>query len=140
MVGRRTEASLSWSQESQKCPVLIGLVQFDSILSYFLITNIISIHLSKSFILFLNIFHSRSKWYWSTGEIVTFRPGLSALLDQTKAENVSQNRASCFMVTNRSKLEMDKCEATHYYICQDYKGTLKKMDIKVKGKSINNDL
>ena len=36
---------------------------------------------------------------------------------------------------------MDKCEAKHYYICGEYRGRLKKkMDIKVKGKSINNDL
>lgn len=36
---------------------------------------------------------------------------------------------------------MDKCEAMHYYICGEYRGRLKKkMDIKVKGKSINNDL
>ena len=62
------------------------------------------------------------------------------MLDQPEAEKVSQNRASCFMVTNRSKLEMDKCEAKHYYICEDDRGTLKKMDVKVKGKSINNDL
>ena len=47
---------LSRSQEAQKCPVLIGLVQFDSILFYFFITIIISIHLSKSFILFHNFF------------------------------------------------------------------------------------
>lgn len=101
-------------------------MQFDSILSYFLITNIISIHLSKSFILFLNIFHSRSKWYWSTKETVTFREGLGALLDQDKAENFSQMGAFCFMVTNRSELEMDKCEAKQYYICGEYRGTLKK--------------
>ena len=125
---RRTETPLSRSQESQKCPVLIGLVQFDSILSYFLI--IISIHFSKSFILFLNFFDSRSKWYWSTSkEKITMKPQLSALLDNNKAENVSRNRASCFMVTNRSTLEMDECGARHYYICEKYRGTLKKMDI-----------
>ena len=133
---------LSRSQEAQKCPVLIGLVQFDSILFYFFITIIISIHLSKSFILFHNFFRSRSKWYWSTSkEITTLRQDLSELLDQSKAENFSQTGAFCFMVTNRSELEMDKCEAMHYYICGEYRGRLKKkMDIKVKGKSINNDL
>ena len=57
------------------------------------------------------------------------KPQLSALLDNNKAENVSRNRASCFMVTNRSTLEMDECGARHYYICEKYRGTLKKMDI-----------
>ena len=134
--GRTAKPPFSWSQEGQKCPVLIGLVQFDSILFYFLITIIISIHLSKSFILFHNFFRSRGKWYWSTSkEITTFRRDLSELLDQSKAENFSQTGAFCFMVTNRSELEMDKCEAMHYYICGEYRGRLKKkMDIKVKGK------
>ena len=140
--GRTAKPPFSRSQEAQKCPVLIGLVQFDSILFYFFITIIISIHLSKSFILFHNFFRSRSKWYWSTSkEITTLRQDLSELLDQSKAENFSQTGAFCFMVTNRSELEMDKCEAMHYYICGEYRGRLKKkMDIKVKGKSINNDL
>lgn len=140
--GRTAKPPFSRSQEAQKCPVLIGLVQFDSILFYVLITIIISIHLIKSFnILFHNFFRSRSKWYWSASEeTITIRPDLSELLDQGKAENFSQTGAFCFMVTNRSELEMDKCEARHYYICGEYRGRLKKkMDIKVKGKSINND-
>ena len=111
-----------------KMPGLIGLVQFDFILTYFLI--IVSIHLSKSFILFLNFFDSRSKWYWITSkEEITMKQQLSALLDNNKAENVSQNRAYCFMVTNRPSLEMDECGARHYYICEKNRGTLKKMDI-----------
>ena len=103
-------------------------MQFDFILFYFLITIIISIHLSKSFnILFHNFFRSRSKWYWSTSkEIEGIRSELSELLDQGKAETLSQTQALCFMVTNRSELEMDKCEANHYYICGEYRGTLKK--------------
>ena len=97
------------------------------ILVYFLITIIISIHLSKSFILFHNFFRSRSKWYWRTSEeIPGIRSGLRELLNQPKAENFSQTGAFCFMVTNRSDLEMDKCEARHHYICGEYKGTLKK--------------
>ena len=40
-----------------------------------------------------------------------------------EAENLSQKRAVCFVVTNRSTLEMDKCEANHYYICEQYRGT-----------------
>ena len=89
--------------------------------------------------LFHNFFRSRSNWYWSTSkETITIRQGLSQLLDQSKAENFSRTGALCFMVTNRSELEMDKCEAKHYYICGEYRGRLKKkMDIKVKGKSIN---
>ena len=124
--GPRSPPPLSRSQEAQKCPVLIGLVQFDSILFYFFITIIISIHLSKSFILFHNFFRSRSKWYWSTSkEITTLRQDLSELLDQSKAENFSQTGAFCFMVTNRSELEMDKCEANHNYICGQYRGRFK---------------
>ena len=125
--GRTVKFPFSRSQEAQKCPVLIGLVQFDSILFYFLITIIISIHLSKSFILFHNFFRSRSKWYWSTSEeIRDIRSRLRELLNQPKAENFSQTGAFCFMVTNRSELEMDKCEARHHYICGEYRGTLKK--------------
>lgn len=122
--GKDREAPpLSRSQEAQKSPVLIRLVQFDSILFYFFITIIISIHLSKSFILFHNFFRSRSKWYWSTSkETITFRRDLSELLNQSKAEKFSQTGAFCFMVTNRSELEMDKCEANHYYICGEYRG------------------
>ena len=117
--GRTAKPPFSRSQEAQKCPVFIGLVQFDFILFYFLITIIISIHLSKSFnILFHNFFRSRSKWYWSTSEeIKTIRPDFSELLDQNKAQNFSGTRAFCYMVTNRSKLEMHECEAKHYYIC-----------------------
>ena len=97
------------------------------ILVYFLITIIISIHLSKSFIIFHNFFRSRSKWYWSTSEeIRDIRSRLRELLNQPKAENFSQTGAFCFMVTNRSELEMDKCEARHHYICGEYRGTLKK--------------
>ena len=134
--GRTAKPPFSRSQEAQKCPVLIGLVQFDSILFYFLITIIISIHLSKSFnILFHNFFRSRSKWYWSPSEeIQRIRSHLSQLLNQNKAENFSRTRAFCFMVTNGSKLEMHECEAKHYYICGDYRGRLKKMDIKVRVK------
>lgn len=127
--GRRTaKPPFSRSQDAQKCPVLIGFVQFDFILFYFLITIIISMHLSKSFnILFHNFFRSRSKWYWSTSkEKITIRKELSELLDQSKAENFSKTGAFCFMVTNRSKLEIDKCEAQHYYICGEYRGRLKK--------------
>ena len=126
--GRAAKPPFSRSQEAQKCPVFIGLVQFDSILFYFLITVIISIHLSKSFnILFHNFFRSRSKWYWSASEeTIMIRPKLGELLDQGKAENLSQTQALCFMVTNRSALEMDKCEANHYYICGKCRGTLKK--------------
>ena len=40
-----------------------------------------------------------------------------------EAENISQKRAVCFVVTNRSTLEMDKCEAKHHYICGEYRGT-----------------
>lgn len=40
-----------------------------------------------------------------------------------EAENLSQKQAFCFVVTNRSTLEMDKCEAKHYYICGEYRGT-----------------
>ena len=124
--GRTAKPPFSRSQEAQKCPVLIGLVQFDSILFYFLITIIISIHLSRSFILFHNFFRSRSNWYWSTSkEAIPIRRDLSELLDQGKAENFSQTAALCFMVTNRSELEMDKCEANHYYICGEYRGRLK---------------
>lgn len=121
--GRTAKPPFSRSQEAQKCPVLIGLLQFDSILFYFLITIIISIHLSRSFILFHNVFRSRSNWYWSTSkETISIRRDLSELLDQGKAENFSQTAAFCFMVTNRSELEMDKCEANHYYICGEYRG------------------
>ena len=45
--GRTPNPPFTRAQEAQKCPVLIGLVQFDSILVYFLITIIISIHLSN---------------------------------------------------------------------------------------------
>ena len=45
--GMTAKPPFSRSQEAQKCPVLIGLVQFDSILVYLLITIIISIHLSN---------------------------------------------------------------------------------------------
>ena len=125
--GKTAKPPFSRSQEAQKCPVLIGLVQFHSILFYFLTTIIISIHLSKSFILFDNFFRSRSIWYWSASEgTIMIRPDLSELLDQSKAENFSHTQAFCFMVTNRSELEMDKCGAKHYYICGEYRGRLKK--------------
>ena len=125
--GKDREAPLLPVSGSTKMLVLIGLVQFDSILFYFLITIIISIHLSRSFILFHNVFRSRSNWYWSTSkETISIRSDLSELLDQGKAENFSQTAAFCFMVTNRSELEMDKCEANHYYICGEYRGRWKK--------------
>ena len=126
--GRTAKPPFSRSQEAQIYLVLIGLVQFDSInLVYFSITVIISIHLSKSSILFHIFFRSRSKWYWSASkETLDIREGLSKLLNQKKAENFSRTGAFCFMVTNSSKLEMDKCEGKHYYICEDYRGRLKK--------------
>ena len=36
------------------------------------------------------------------------------------------------MVTNRSELEMDKCEANHYYICGQYRGRFKILKYRVK--------